>query len=653
MNFLDLAWDDLNDWAGARVVARGKSYKGHVEDLRMTSEGALLARVEGGSLYSTLVRRDADGQLDSTCTCPYGTACKHAVAVILVFLDAARNNQAIPAADLNDERLSELDGPQTDDEDNETVTDTSARGVRDDERVRGYLKGLSKSELVEMLLAGRNVVPELRRQLADKADLKDGNIPKLIASARREIDEVSSEPAWTNHWKGESHIPDYSRVKQRLETLLSAGQADAVVELGAYLMERGVQQVNNSHDEGETGMEIADCMGVVFKAVSKSSLTPAQRLLWEIDVQLNDEYGILSDLKGPAESARRGGRAVWSEVADVLSARLAGMPTQPPGTKIDFSSRYKREQMMHTLLRALEQAGRLDEMIPILEQETSQTLCYVELVKRLAEHERMDEARMWAKRGFVETLKEAPGIAWQLEKQLRELAAGEKNTPLEAAYCALEFFEKPGVESFSRLKEAANRAGVWEPIHSMILTYLETGCRLDRASAEPESRKGKSRRKGSVEVSAVSVWPLPALELSLNERDTRGHRFPDTSTLVDIAIQESRHDDALRWYRVGRRPDGFGHDYTGSKVAEAIQSSHPDDALLIWKELVAQELKQAHPSAYQAAGATLKKIKALFARTNRSDEWLVYLHGVREQNSRRPRMLEVLDSLEGRRRTIM
>jgi len=36
MKFTDLTWEDLQDWAGDRVVSRGKSYKRQVEDLRVT-----------------------------------------------------------------------------------------------------------------------------------------------------------------------------------------------------------------------------------------------------------------------------------------------------------------------------------------------------------------------------------------------------------------------------------------------------------------------------------------------------------------------------------------------------------------------------------------------------------------------------------------
>lgn len=651
MHFADLTWEDLRDWAGDRVVGRGKSYTGRVADVRVTAAGALLAWVAGGHRYATLVSRTAKGKLRSTCSCPYGKACKHAVAVILVYLNAEKNKLKTPAAEPDDERLTILAG-LADVPDAAAAANAAARAGRADKAVRKHLQGLSKTALVNLLLEERNVIPELRQQLADKAELKQGNVAKLVAATRREIENAAREPGWTDQWREECHIPDYSRVKQRLENLLAAGQADAVVALGAYLMERGIQQIEQSHDEGETGMEIAEAMAVVFTAVGKSGLTTAQRLLWEIDLRLQDRYSIFDGLDGPVD-AGKSSRTDWSIVADALAGRLTKMPEYPAGTEIDFTAKCEREHVLRWLLCALEHAGRHAEVIPILERETSQTACYLELVQKLTEAGRTDEAKAWAQRGFSATLADAPGIAWRLEEQLRELAARGRNTPLVAAYRALEFFDKPSAERYALLEKAAEKAGVWAAIRTPILVYLETGRRPDVAPGAPAQKRGKPARKTSPPESVMPVWPLPAIELPIRNNQMRWVQFPNTATLVDIAIKEARHDDALRWYAAGHRPDGYGADLMGEKVAQAVQVSHPDQALAIWKELVARATAQANPAAYQTAGGYLQKIMGVCERTKQTTAWQAYLDELRQQNSRRPRMMDVLNSLEGRRTPII
>ena len=192
----------------------------------------------------------------------------------------------------------------------------------------------------------------------------------------------------------------------------SVASEDDVVTLGAYLMERGIRQIETSHDEGETGMEINECMEVVFKAVMQSKMSASQRLLWEIDVRLQDDYTILDGLKGPLDAGESYRKEDWSIVADTLADRLAHMPVRDPNSD-HFSARYDREHVMRWLLRALKQAGRGEEMIPILERETVHTPCYVELVKRLIESDLADKAAEWARKGFdqtLEKLKENPPI---------------------------------------------------------------------------------------------------------------------------------------------------------------------------------------------------------------------------------------------------
>lgn len=123
--FKDLTWDDLEDWAGAAIVSRGRSYHrdGLVKDLARTADGDLVAWVLGTKEYATQVEMD-DGELSSSCTCPYDGACKHAVAVVLAYLDLLKQGKDPQSADERDERLSLLvetgDEDDWDDEADET-----------------------------------------------------------------------------------------------------------------------------------------------------------------------------------------------------------------------------------------------------------------------------------------------------------------------------------------------------------------------------------------------------------------------------------------------------------------------------------------------------------------------------------------------------
>lgn len=63
--FAELTWDDLADWAGDRIVSRGKGYqsKGRVRDPAVTEDGGLVAWVDGTQRYAVKVVMMDDGLL--------------------------------------------------------------------------------------------------------------------------------------------------------------------------------------------------------------------------------------------------------------------------------------------------------------------------------------------------------------------------------------------------------------------------------------------------------------------------------------------------------------------------------------------------------------------------------------------------------------
>jgi uncharacterized Zn finger protein len=86
--FSALTWSDLEEWAGSRIVGRGRSYQqqGRVSGLSIAQDVALIAWVDGTERYATKVNMDERGLPESICSCPYEMDCKHGVAVVLEYL---------------------------------------------------------------------------------------------------------------------------------------------------------------------------------------------------------------------------------------------------------------------------------------------------------------------------------------------------------------------------------------------------------------------------------------------------------------------------------------------------------------------------------------------------------------------------------------
>ncbi|MCX5833276.1 MAG: SWIM zinc finger family protein [Deltaproteobacteria bacterium] len=162
--FAELPWADLSRWAGCKIVGRGRDYQssGSVTGLARMRDGGLVAWVEGSRRYATLVDRDAGGSLHSTCTCPYEGVCKHAVAVVLEYLQCLERETPVPLAHESDERFGKFARFEDDDDDVPTGY------LR---KLSGLLKKLDREAEWKACLAQLKVTHARKRRLMEILDI--------------------------------------------------------------------------------------------------------------------------------------------------------------------------------------------------------------------------------------------------------------------------------------------------------------------------------------------------------------------------------------------------------------------------------------------------------------------------------------------------
>jgi uncharacterized Zn finger protein len=632
----ELTWDNLEEWAGSRVLSRGQSYqRSHrVQEVVQTERGELLAWVQGEKRYVTQVDFRG-GELISTCTCPYGSTCKHAVAVVLEYLDLLKKKMEVPRITKQDKRLllvkkTEDEGEWDDNEDEDQGEELEAgelprrTGKSTPDALKIFLEDQSKEQLISLLeeIAGKHSI--VREDLQDRVDLSKGSVKKLVTAVRKEIHELSSEPAWRNHWNDEGHIPDYSRVKDRLESLLSKGHADEVVALGKELLKAGIEQVGMSHDEGETGNEISSCLEVVFRALPLSSLSPVEQMLWVIEAELEDEYELCYGSESFWKKKQK--TSDWSSVTDILIERLNTLKTE--SGEDSFSRNYRRDGLTNWIIRALDNSGRQKEIIPLCEQEAVKTGSYERLVNALITAKRFEEAEQWIHKGIQATQKELPGIAKHLRDTLRGMREKEGNWLKVAAFRVDDFLGSPSLHTFIEMRKAAERAKVWPDVRKAAILYLEKG---KLPQTDPS-------------------WPLPGAGVA-EKADIRKGDFPMAGELVDIAISEKRIDDVLRWhdYQKSKKKGIWGWDnHQDESVAKAVADRYPDRALAIWKNLAERQVALTKPSAYETAAGYLRKVRTLLKELKRESEWQIYSSQLRQANIKKRSFLQVLDRLDRR-----
>ena len=667
-----LSWDDLTEWAGSRSVDRGRAYQKQkrVHDLAISEDGWLLATVTGGARYAVTVWCESSakkiGVICSRCTCPVGASgCKHAVAVVAEYLKRLNESEDTPMADEGDERwelLADEADDDVEDETNDLAIDTGDdEGEQDyhvhrylqpkasgrkslkasNEKIRKHIESKSHDELVDLVWTLTERFPELRVEFHDRIALDEGNVDRLVTEARKEIRRVASEAGWVNSWTGEGHTPDYSRVKHRLERLLELGHPDGVVRLGKELMELGNEQVGQSNDEGETAEAVGECVPVIFQAVAASTLTPAHKLLFAIDANLRDDYGIVNDA-ADVIIEMHGAKSAWSEVADVLEQRAKSPVKQDD----PYSRKYQHERIADWLIRALEKAGREDEILAVCEQEARVSGSYERLVKRLMEKKQYAEAERWAAQGIEKTIAKHPGIASSLEKLLGEMANQRRQWSIAATHVALGFFTHPSCESFQQLLKAADKADCQDSIRGIALNFLETG-----VSPLPSQSKASAKSLVNAE------WPLPMpaylLPLLGNETKFRPSTGPHFDVLIDMAITDRRHDDVLRWYDAMTAGQKHRMSMTwydsggcGDRVAAAVADSHPERSLAIYRQRVDDLLPRASVSTYEAIAGYLRKMRPILQRLHRDSEWDGLLADIRLHYKNRPRFIDILGKLD-------
>ena len=635
--FAKLTWEDLEEWAGNVIVARGRSYQrsGAVRDLGRAEDGALVAWVMGTQRYATQVRTEGKKSLESACTCPYWDTCKHAVAVVLEYLESIKADSAIGQVEEDDLRLLKLEAVEEECDEEEEEENVKARSGRSKPKksktafLRPYLQEQTKAELVALVVELAEAHDEVRQSLADHRDLASGQTQKILQMIRREI-RALEEPVWDEYdYRGPA--ANVGRLKAALKGLVAAGRADAALRLGPELLAAISRALE--HDS-ESDAAFADCLDVLFQGLDTASLSPVDQIEWALDMEQADEYSLchtgLDNLW-----KKRYTKSDWSAVCDRLAQRLESFKSA------EGEPRYKRNRLADWLIRALEKAGNQDKIIPLCEREAPITSIYERLVDRLMAKRRWEEARRWCHQGIEAVSSTYPGIEAALCKQLQTINQRSGNPLAGLALQAEEFFAAPGLAGFQALCKVARKARIGQGVEAWARHYLETG-----------RRPGVGRKCKS---DPAVAWPLPASEVEVRTH-SEATEAPMTGILIQLAIAEKKPDEVLKWYDyAGRKKGGLGlYDFpvATSEVAEAIKSAHPERALAIWKENAEEQIARVQTSGYEAAVPYLRKIKSALTRAGRKQEWEDYLAFLREENKRRPRCLEALSRLEGGRRII-
>ncbi|MEI6840104.1 MAG: SWIM zinc finger family protein [Methanomicrobiales archaeon] len=660
--WLNLSWNDLGAWAGPKTLARGRKYQHEhrVEDIARASGDELVAWVEGSERYATTITT-GDGNLRSWCTCPVGTSCKHAVAVVLEYLESLKNNVPVrPLAD-NDPRLlifarfmpgNETDLPFAKDTQHKTIREISGNresrcDLSTEEKLHVYFNGLTKADLVEVLDKICKEAPEIGQDILARNVLVSAAPEALLESLVTDIAMLAREPGMEVYGKWRSAATDYSSMNDRMEVLLTSGFADAVLGCGRDLFQFANAEIEEMDENGgdyeygeygedgeeseEIVEEVSECIKTVFLALERSTLPVHERMMYVADLEFNDEYGLCpqdhSFWMGPFTEDD------WSRFADLLITRL-----EADEDEVEYEENfpfYSSEDFNKKLLFAFDAANRSDDAERFCIGAAVNSGYSPSLVRYLIRMKRWEEARQWIGREIRQEHGHS-GKEEELRTLLCELWEQEDDWLHIAGMRAEVFLSSPSIYGYPKLKLASERAGVWWEVSEEILDFLaqdKTPVSCVSQSGEGEMILGILPRSGIISLKPERRIPVPAFEL-----------------LIAIAIEENDPCEVLVWYDLymTEKPACPLPPVLVEEIAVTIAEKFPGRAVALQKQIAEVYLKEARPKSYESAIRQIRMIRDTLKRQDLLPEWELYIGELKKNHKRKKLFIDMLAILDER-----
>jgi len=491
---------------------------------------------------------------------------------------------------------------------------------------------------------------KLRRTFVDRIMLETGDHSSMIRNARKELRSVTSEDAWYNSWEGYGNLPDYSRLRSQLQALFDAKQFDAVIDLGRELIQRGIAQVEQSQDEGETAGEIMVTLTIVAEALVPCSLTDVDKILFVIDSFLQDDYDLCTSFGHLLD--QHFSESTWADVAGKLKSRLSSDATTRKSESLaDYASSYQREKLSGWIIDALEASGDQEAATEFCIEEAINGGSYQRAVDRLIALKRYDEAKELAFQGLQNTDPMYAGLINRLQDSLAKIAAKQNDHSVAAALAADRFVAQPDVSSLNELLKVAQKADFAAATKEVAMHFLETGKRPEFSKAAKTRRQ---KPKGTAKL-RINRWPFPAPPgtVDLKSSHTRGFSEkprPYFEVLIRLAIQEHDPESVLRWYELWQssaEQNHFGFDRFETEIADAVLERYPDRAVELYCTKAERLAAETNTSLYPESVSLLKQARNVLNSENRGHDFEAILANFRNRHRRKRRLIELLHSLEG------
>ena len=572
-----------------KTLARGADYfeRGLVT-LVDVLPSEVVAEVLGTDSYDVRIYVADKGKLGYECNCPVGhdgVFCKHCVATALAWFGQGE--------------MVAADGRATDKgEARAKKPRAKGRPHTQAEIIHAFLQGKDAHELRDMLMEASQQNKPLRDKLLMMARTSGGADLASLRDAVRHATRTSGFLGW-------NETPRYAQQLEDLARMLAARIADGdkglveVIELAINKAESALLHIDDSNGyvmpaiQGLQKVHIAACV-----ALRPDSVKLAQRLFaYQMEGEWDTFHAVLPQYRTAL------GNEGMKRYEELVRQRWDALPTL---TKHDGghwdSGRFRVESAMEALART---TGDVDIVASVLQKNLSNPLRYLELVRLYQEHRMPEDALRWAKEGLEEfayehRTKELAEVAIELY-----LERDDKDAAQRVAWS--RFAAGPRAESFYELMSVAKRIGRERELEKQALWHFEE--LMKATEAAPES---------------PSVW--------------RAH---PRSELLAIALTEGLSERAWELYVGGKTAVQLWQ-----PLAELRATTHPQDALALYRRLLPMRVQEGAPKArYEAAFEIVQAMREVYAALDQTHKFQEELASWKRDWGNKRNLMKLLDTL--------
>jgi uncharacterized Zn finger protein len=569
----------LRRMAGERYFARGEGYFKGGAVRSLRAYEGGVRAVVQGTRRYRVQLWAEDGDLGYECSCPLGHEGDFCKHCVAVGLALQAAGQTAGAG------ACEEDG-----------------SVLGEAELRAYLLGLEKEELVSLLLEQADEDERLHRRLALRA-ARATSATAPASAWKNALAEALETDDFVDYRAAYDYAGGIEEVIESLEDFLRDGEAARVIDLaehGVSELEESLEHVDDS--DGWLGGLLDRLQELHLEACRQAPPEPVELAERLFEAEMESSFSafhraalVYADLLGDTGLAayRRLAEADWAKVPDL-------------GPGEDDPNRYGRRYRITSIMEALARVdGDLEALVAVKSRDLSRPHDFLEIAKLHHDAGDPDLALDWAERG------------WQAfpdsrrDERLRAFIADayqERGRRDEAMALIWEaFVDYPGLETYRQLERHGRRAKAWSDWRDKALALIRR--RIAEKTVQPTDRP---------------VW-------------TRS-RLQDHSLLVEIFLYEGDGEAAWREAQAGGCSEGLW-----LALAKRRETSHPEDAVGIYKAHVAGLLRDTGARVYEEALANLDKIRAILVRSGQDAAFRAFVGEIRITQKRKRNLMKMLD----------